>query len=198
MFAVILVSTDDPAIAQLAIDSGAVAPFLRGEELTRDTVEVPEVIRHALNWYVQNQHQHFDWVCVLQPTSPLRTAQHLVESRHLLQSDPAADSLISITRYHHHPGWALRIEAGVVIPDNPATASASRQHLPPLFHPDGAIYWQKASRVLAEATTYSGRVIPYYTPPGVGLDVDYPEDLELAEWLMNRSREYPRQDFGIG
>ncbi len=96
--------------------------------------------------------------------------------------------MVSVSRYHHHPRWALRLEDGRLIPDSPGQVSASRQDLPDLYHPDGVIYWRRVSALMSTAGLYDGKVAAYLTPRASALDIDYPEDLVYAEWCMSRSQ----------
>jgi N-acylneuraminate cytidylyltransferase/CMP-N,N'-diacetyllegionaminic acid synthase len=189
LFETVVLSTDDPKVAELAREAGAEVPFMRDPALAGDTVEVPAVVRNAVEWYQHNRDSHFQSVCVLQPTCPLRTTTDLVDSRKLLDAHPRADVVVSVSRYHHHPYWALRFEDDRVVPDRPQSATESRQHLPELYHPDGTVYWCRIASLLSTENIYDGIVIPYCTPADSVLDIDYPEDLKIAEWrLQQRTR----------
>ena len=67
-----IVSTDAPEIADVAVKAGAEAPFLRPAELASDTASSADVVVHALE-----QCPGYDYVLLLQPTSPLRTADDI-------------------------------------------------------------------------------------------------------------------------
>ena len=190
LFDAIVVSTDDSTVAELARGAGADVPFMRDSALSGDTVEVPAVVRNAVEWYQHNRDQHFQWVCVLQPTCPLRTTADLIASRKLLDGNPNADAVVSVSKYHHHPYWALRIEDDRIVPDRPKSATQSRQHLPALCHPDGTVYWWRIATLMSTENIYDGIVIPYRTPADSVLDIDYPDDLEYAKWrLQQRIRD---------
>ena len=68
----ILVSTDDPQIAQIAKDAGALVPWLRPPELGTDAARSVDVALHALEWY-EGERGSVDGLLFLQPTSPFRT-----------------------------------------------------------------------------------------------------------------------------
>ncbi len=190
LFDAIVVSTDDSTVAELARGAGADVPFMRDSALSGDTVEVPAVVRNAVEWYQDNRDQHFQWVCVLQPTCPLRTTADLTDSRKLLDGNPNADAVVSVSKYHHHPYWALRIEDDRIVPDRPKSATQSRQHVPALCHPDGTVYWWRIATLMSTENIYDGIVIPYRTPADSVLDIDYPDDLEYAKWrLQQRIRD---------
>jgi len=75
-----VVSTDYDNIRQIALENGAEAPFLRPKELATDKAHSPDVINHALKFYNKEYQKNYDIVIMLQPTSPLRTSQHIDES----------------------------------------------------------------------------------------------------------------------
>ena len=109
LFDTVAVSTDDQGIADLALAAGAQVPFIRDPALSKDTVEVPAVARNVVEWYQKNENKAFDWLCLLQPTSPLRTVDDIRDSLKRVEEVPHADAVISISQYHHHPYWALRV-----------------------------------------------------------------------------------------
>ena len=61
LFDVIVVSTDVSTVADLARGAGAEVPFMRDPALAGDTVEVPAVVRNAVDWYRHNRDRHFQW-----------------------------------------------------------------------------------------------------------------------------------------
>ncbi len=110
LFDVVVVSTDDSTVAELARGAGADVPFMRDPALSGDTVEVPAVVRNAVEWYQHNRDRHFQWVCVLQPTCPLRTPADLTDSRKLVDTHPHADAVVSVSNYKLLPYCSIRIE----------------------------------------------------------------------------------------
>ncbi len=190
LFDKVVVSTDDATIAELARTAGAEVPFMRDPALATDTVEVPAVVRNTVEWYQHNRDLHFKWVCVLQATCPLRTTADLVDSRKLLDEHPNADAVVSVSKYDHHPYWALRIEEDRIVPDRQKAATESRQQLPELCHPYGTVYWWRVATLMSTENIYDGIVIPYRTPADSVLDIDYADDLEYAAWkLQQRTRD---------
>src|SRR5437867_3952753 len=84
----IVVSTDDEEIAAVARGCGAETPFLRQAELARDKTPTAPVVKDAL----ERLHDRFDYVLVLEPTSPTRRPHHVREAAELLL-ESSADSL---------------------------------------------------------------------------------------------------------
>ena len=93
-FAAVHVSTDSPLSADIARQFGADEPFLRSEETSSDTASSEDAIREVLRRY-QEQGVTFDAFMLLQPTSPLRTAEDIHAAFALLKENNA-DSVISV------------------------------------------------------------------------------------------------------
>ncbi len=70
----IVVSSEDEEILKIARGCGAHCPFTRPVELASDTASGSDPVFHALDWLAENEDYHPEWLLLLQPTSPLRTA----------------------------------------------------------------------------------------------------------------------------
>ena len=80
----VVVSTDDPEIAEISRELGAQVPFVRPVDLASDQAQIAPVIEHALCFMEKIKGLKYDAILMLQPTSPLRTPQHIEESLDLL------------------------------------------------------------------------------------------------------------------
>ena len=78
----IIVSTDSEKIAVVALKYGAEVPFMRPKELATDTASSMDVLIHTIK-LLQESNDKYDYVALLQPTSPLRTSQDIVEAADL-------------------------------------------------------------------------------------------------------------------
>src|SRR5690554_6446866 len=106
-FAEVAVSTDDNEIAAAAKDYGARVPFLRPAELARDDTKGIEVVLHAMDWYETNEWA-FDLLMLLQPTSPLRTAEDIRAALGVFSEKQAA-AVVSVCPCEYPPVWANTI-----------------------------------------------------------------------------------------
>ena len=95
----VVVSTDDCEIADISRNYGADVPFLRPAELASNTATTIDVIIHAVN-YFQSRGENYDYVALLQPTSPLRKKSHIDEAIGLLK-EKHADGVISVCKLKH-------------------------------------------------------------------------------------------------
>ena len=105
----IVVSTEDPEIADMARRHGGEVPFLRPSELALDHVSDLPVFQHCLRWLGANEDYHPDIVVHLRPTAPLRTSEHIDRGIEQLLNTPEADSVRSVCPAAQHPlkTWAV-------------------------------------------------------------------------------------------
>ncbi|HEY0031070.1 MAG TPA: acylneuraminate cytidylyltransferase family protein, partial [Bacteroidia bacterium] len=100
----VLVTTDDEAIAAIAIKYKAEVPFVRPDNLATDTAGTMDVIFHAINFY-KEKNILFDLIVLLQPTSPLRTAEDIDNAMRLM-TEKNAGAVVSVCEAEHHPLWS--------------------------------------------------------------------------------------------
>ena len=181
----LVISTDDPEIAEAGKKLGAEVPFLRPTDLASDTATSMDVILHAIRWLEENESYRPDYVLLLQPTSPLRTVTDIRKSIELLLAK-RGDSLVSVCESHQHPLWMKSVnEDGKLVDLYPQSATPTRrQDLPPVFALNGAIYLALRTFLLSERTFITDRTYAYVMPENRSLDVDTPWDLYLADLIL--------------
>ena len=181
----LIVSTDDENIAQVARQYGAEVPFMRPADLAQDQSPHIPVLAHALAWL--SEHEIFvpEYVLLLQPTSPLRTAEDIDASFELFQQKNA-DSVIGVSPTPTHPYLVKRMESDGRLESFMPTPDGylSRQSLPPAYIINGAIYWIRRDVLIEKKTLCTDRTYGYVMPEDRSLDIDTPSDLRLAEYLM--------------
>lgn len=183
-----IVSTDDPAIAKIAKNAGASVPFMRPEELATDTAKSLDVVKHALLLMEEREGRRFDAVMLLQPTAPFRNSGDIDFAIQLLESNPLADSVISVVNVEaHHPARMKYIEDGRLVDPSFAEAyeSQNRQELTPMYIRNGAIYLTKRESLLNNS--FKGKIcLAYVMPSDRSSNIDTIEDFEYAEWRHQR------------
>ncbi len=189
-----VVSTDDEDIAAAAEASGLEAPFRRPEDLSGDRIGDVDVLRHALAATEAEDGSHYDIVVMLQPTSPLRTAEQVERTlRRLVEDDLDAVWTVSPTDGKAHPVKQLRLEGELLRFDHPDGAGVvARQELAPLWHRNGIAY------ALRRATLEAGALLGARTGAviidGPVANIDDALDLEWAEFLLAREQRHSAQD----
>ena len=186
LFVDVLVSTDDPVIADIARDGGAMVPWLRPAHLATDTSDSASVIGHALAWY-EDQHGLVDAVMLLQPTSPFRSVESMMAAVTLYrrQSDAATRPVVSVSPAATHPAWTFTLDGpdGIMTPVMGWGPLKHRsQDLIPAYSLNGALYIIPAEDIRSGLPIIRNGVIPFImTDTKECLDIDTAEDWETAE-----------------
>lgn len=183
----VIVSTDDEEIARIAKDHGAEVPFIRPAELATDTAKTIDVIYHSLAFY-KERGISFNYLALLEPTSPLRAEGDIDKSIKLLADHEAeADSLVSVGEVHmEHPSIVKKIENNYVKPyESTGEIITRRQDLSKAYFPYGVIYLSKITSLEATDTFYQERTIPYFIQRWQNYEVDDIFDLICIEAIMN-------------
>lgn len=179
----VVLSTDDPEIAELGRAEKLDVPFLRPAELAQDSTPMIEVVLHCIQW-VQQHGDEYDAVCLLQPTSPLRSADTIDRCISELWTRDA-DCVVSVRpvpiEYNPHwvyfagPDGALHLCTGEREP------LPARQLLPPAYHRDGSVFVAKTQGVLERRSLYGERTIGVISPEAEACDLDTEEQWEVLE-----------------
>ena len=175
-------STDDAAIARVARRYHC--PVIkRPAELAQDQSPMIPVLLHALE-QVEQEGVCFDYIVVLQPTCPLRTAADIDTALSLLIKSKA-DSLISVYQVADcHPARMYTVRQGLLSPFLQKTSFQVRQKLPAVYHRNGAIYAVKRDLLLKDKTLFGRKTIPYVMPREVSVNIDDELDLKLADLIL--------------
>lgn len=182
----IIVSTDNREIAEVANKYGAETPFIRPAEFAKDSSLTTEVVKHAIDWLFENERKEYNIICILQPTSPLRSSRHIDESIEKFMNDINASSLISIVEAYENPYWMKTInENGFLESFLHVENNINRsQDLPKIYYPNGAIYLIRLNDFNKYFTFYTPETAFYIMDKASSVDIDDEFDLKLAETLF--------------
>lgn len=183
LFDQIHVSTDSEKYAEIATKYGADVPFLRPSFLANDTAGTWDVVKDTLNRY-KALGKEFDTVVLLQPTSPLRTAQD-IEKAYRLFKEKEADSVVSVCEADHSPLWMNRLPEDFSMKGflSNELLNAPRQELPTYYRLNGSIYIVSAEFLQKQEDIYSGKCFAYVMQTEVSQDIDNEVDFLTAEFL---------------
>jgi len=178
----IIVSTDDDEIAAVSRAYGAEVPFMRPSELASDTAGSRAVLLHALG-SLENQHAPIDRFCLLQPTSPLRTAAD-IDGAFQIFKEKSADSVLSVTPFEHPVQWAVEMQDNGIIRPRERGKNGRRQDMVEYYRPNGAIYMLRTD-FFKDSTGYFGpSSYGYIMPPERSIDIDTKLDFIVAEAVL--------------
>jgi CMP-N-acetylneuraminic acid synthetase len=181
-----LVSSDDAEIMAVARQYGAPVPFVRPAELATDTAPSLPVVQHAVGEMERMHGITYDYVVLLQPTTPLRLPEDIDAALEKLAAT-GADSVISVCDVGaYHPARMRQIvdDRLVELPIREPKEMARRQDLPPVYIRNGAIYAVKRDVVMLQNTMSGNDCRPYIMPEARSVNVDSKLDLLLAEILL--------------
>lgn len=189
----VVLSTDDSQIAEVGRACGVEVPFLRPPELARDDTPSVDVAVHALQWLADHEGWRAEVLVLLQPTSPLRRAEHIDAAVAELERT-GADTVVSVVEVPHNfsPYKVLRLEDGRLVDfwTEPTPFDRQcRQNLPRLYARNGpAVLATRAVGLLDRHSFYGTQVRPLIMTHADSVDVDEPGDLEMAAVLLNARR----------
>jgi CMP-N-acetylneuraminic acid synthetase len=188
----IVISTDCHEIKSVC-ESLGVEVLLRPAVLSTDFSATKDVLVHAVESLAARGYI-FDAVMTLQPTSPLRSANHINEALQLFEGDPQADSLVSCVNVPHiyHPHSVMKVnDKGYLEPFINAEQPTRRQDKQPIFARNGAaIYITRTNRLIDYI--YGGRLIPYMMDDYFSVDIDDQYDLLDAEKKLQQLFRFNR------
>ena len=186
-FDTVMVSTDSEKYADIAKSCGAEVPFLRSEELSSDTAGSWDVVREVLTQY-KVMGNSFDYVALMQPTSPLRNAEDIKNAFKMLSRDNV-HTVVSVTEVEHPVQWCFTMpESGSMkkYAESPYN-QMRRQDLETHYRENGAIYIVNASKILnRDYNYYSDNCYGYIMPGERSMDIDSKMDSIIADiYLKN-------------
>lgn len=184
LFDRVYVSTDSEKYKKIAEECGATVPFLRPDELSGDTASSWDVVAEALNRFLE-MGEDYNEIALLQPTSPLRKAEDIVNAHNLMEEKEAL-AVIGVCPMDHSPFWSNILPgdgsmSGFIPPE---VLKAPRQSLPEYYRINGAMYFIKKECLDNIKELYENRCFAYVMPPQRSVDIDTITDFYLAEAIL--------------
>ncbi|MDE6010522.1 MAG: acylneuraminate cytidylyltransferase family protein [Muribaculaceae bacterium] len=188
----VVVSTDDPAIAATAREHGASVPFMRPAELATDTASSRSVIIDALE-RMKASGRDYEAVVLLQPTSPLRTADDIrrtitafEDSRQRFGEDRGAEMAVTVSEARTNPYYSAfeTDDAGFLHISKGDGRYTRRQDAPKVWEFNGAVYVIDADALRRDELSRLSRTLPVEMPASRSIDLDTPADWARAEAAM--------------
>ena len=188
----IVLSTEDKEIADVGKKFGADVPFLRPVELAQDDTPALPVFQHVIRELGIRENYQPDIIVILQPTSPLRDAQHIDEAIEIfLQSQ--ADSLVSVVEVPHNmnPYSVMKLETdGSITSFLPYDETKNIRQIKPKFYArnGAAIYICTYDCLMRRNSLYGNKTIPYFMKKEESFDIDDQVDWEIIETFISSKR----------
>tara|TARA_B110000008_G_scaffold279997_1_gene330497 strand:- start:11001 stop:11702 length:702 start_codon:yes stop_codon:yes gene_type:complete len=183
----VIVSTDDEEIAEISKKYGADVPFIRPKELASDTSSIINAVRHAIQLLRENG-DDFEYILLLQPTSPLRTEEHINQAIQLL-IEKKADGVLSIVKVDHPVEWTNTLPEDCSMDGffSDEMKGLNSQEFPTRYMLNGAIYISKIEKKLtSDFMVLRSNCYGYIMNKFDSVDVDTYYEYKLSEFLIKR------------
>lgn len=183
IFEHVIVSTDDREIAQIAKEHGAEVPFLRPPELANDFVGTVPVVKHALDWFVNNGMQP-TFGCCIYATAPFVDKVDIQLGLERIQKT-LSDYCFSVTKYPYPIQRSLKLDESCnVSMFSPEMFHVRSQDLEESWHDAGQFYWGTLDAWSTEKPIFNSKSCAVLLPRERVQDIDTPEDWTMAELLF--------------
>lgn len=186
----IVVSSDDDAVLCISKQYD-ITTIKRPENLSKDTSSTFQTIEHTIDFFKNNLGQEFDYIILLQPTSPLRTPEHIDEAIELLY-EKKATCIMSVTIMEHSPLWSNTLDDTLSMEDflSKDVINVNSQDLQKYYRLNGAIALCQKDRLLEEKSFFIKKnIFAYVMPQKYSIDIDTLFDLNFASFLLKSSRK---------
>ena len=188
----VILSTDSKLYAKIGSKFGAEVPFIRPKKLATAKSHHPDVVNHAVKFIEKKDQIKFDYVVMLQPTSPFRKSSHINEAINKFLGEKN-ESLISIKKQDYPPWWLFVLnknKLGQFLKFKKKNVfNLERQEFPKLFRPNGAIYISER-KVLKSGNLINPKSCGYYIMNDKdSIDIDNLNDWKRAELIFRYFRK---------
>ncbi len=179
----IIVSTDDEEIAEVSRQYGAEVPFMRPAELATDTAGSMDVVMHAMNWVKEHDPQRYDYVCLLEPSSPFASYRDLERALQAIE-ERQADTLlgmkeVDVNSVFIHPldenGGLSHFHRAIEQLKN-----VRRQDQEKEYTMNGCMYIARWAYFEAHQLFHSENSVPYIMPDEVSIEIDSMYNYKVA------------------
>jgi CMP-N,N'-diacetyllegionaminic acid synthase len=178
------VSTDSAQYQRIAIEAGADCPWLRDPTLATDSASSADVVKDVLDALGDEVNQYYGLI-LLQPTSPLRTADDIAGAIALFESYNAP-AVVSISESECPPAWIGKLPDNLVMDEFVAEQfrGLRSQNLGTWHRINGAIYVIRIEEFRKEHGFMPPGTMGYLMPRERSIDVDTAFDFNIASLLM--------------
>jgi CMP-N,N'-diacetyllegionaminic acid synthase len=186
LFDEIFVSTDSEKYAKIAQEWGASVPFLREDELSTDIASSWDVVKNAIIRF-RDMGKEFDTVALLQPTSPLRTADDIIAGYNMMK-EKDANIIVAVCEVDHSPLWSNILPKDLSFTNfiNQDIVNMPRQSLPIYYRINGALYIAKTKYLMSTDNIYADKSYAVIMSKEHSVDIDDEMDFVIAEVLLKK------------
>ncbi len=180
LFDEVMVSTDSPEIAEIAVRYGAAVPFLRSSETSNDFAATEDVLTEVLGEY-RRRGTEYQTVCCIYPTAPFVTPEKLIKAKELLDSNPGANAVVPVVRFSFPPQRGIIKKDGYIEYLYPENATKRSQDLQTIYHDCGQFYYCRVPALEKYHDLICPGSITYEMNEEEVQDIDNYSDWQMAE-----------------
>ena len=179
----ICISTDSDKYIKIAEQTGLKVPFVRPETLSTDNATTQDVLLHCLDFYEQKG-VFYDYILLLQPTSPFREKKHLEDI--LMANKEDCDMIVSVKETESNPYYVLFEEnKSGLLEKSKKDNFTRRQDCPKVYEYNGSMYLIKVSSIKEKLFSSFTKIKKYEMHSKYSIDIDSEIDFKLAEVLID-------------
>ena len=181
-----IVTSDDDEILEVG-EKYKINTIKRPSELATDTSTTFDAIKHAID----SLDKKYEYIVLLQPTSPLRNEKHINEAIELLE-EKKADAVISVCEMDHSPLWSNTLPKNLNMSNflRDEIKNKRSQDLPTYYRLNGAIYICKTDRLLKEKSFFiKDNIYAYIMDRKSSIDIDEELDFIFAKTILKENNE---------
>lgn len=183
-------TTDSEELLNMFQDVSGLVCINRPTEISDDKAPAIAYVRHALGLLEHKLSILYDYVMILQPTSPLRLKEDIVGTIQLMQQHPEADSAVSVMRVDHlnNPIKMKVLKGDNLIPYlEPEKGRLEADQLPVLYVRNCAVYITRRKEIDLFIDLMGNTSVGYPMPAERSIDINEMIDFEIAEFLFTNS-----------
>ena len=193
LFEKVVVSTDSLKYAKIAKYYGAEVLSLRPKKISSSKSPDYDWINYTIDLYKKKK-INFTHFFILRPTNPFRNSNTIKAAWKKYKTYKNCDSLRAVSLVREHPGKMWKEKHNFIFPlikkkiSNQPTYNSQYKSLPTILVQNASLEISKTS-VLDKYKTITGKkIIPYFNDKFESYDINYPLDLEFAEYLVSRKK----------
>jgi CMP-N,N'-diacetyllegionaminic acid synthase len=189
----LILTTEDPEIAEIGLDFGIDVPFIRPFELAADDTHTPDILTHALDELEVIEGIRYENVVLLQPTVPFRKVEHIDRAIEKFRSS-SFESLMTIQRQDYPPWWMFKLsDNGLKLAfdykEKLNVFNLERQQFPAVYKPNGSVYITASDSLKKNGQLVNPNSCDYLlVEDEYQINIDTHLDFSIAETLLSELR----------
>ena len=177
IFDEVMVSTDSGEIKEVALNYGATVPFMRSDKTSNDYATTYDVLEEVINEYNKTG-KKYDIICCIYPCVPFLKEETLKDAFTKMGN---GDAIYPVCKYPVPIEWAMKIENGILVPNDRKAQMIRSQDIEPKYYDAGMFYFCRVNTMLEYKTHVPPTTMAYIINEAECQDIDTVEDWNIAE-----------------